>query len=84
MDIQHNNIKGKNIVVTGASKGMGKAIAAAFAADGAHLFLCARNAAQLNKTVAELQLQYPEVVIKSTTARSICKRPNDGFWQMDK
>ncbi len=68
MDFQHNNIKDKNIVVTGASKGMGKAIAAAFAAEGAHLFLCARNTAQLNTTVAKLQQQYPGIIIKSTTA----------------
>ena len=68
MNFLHSNIKGKNIVVTGASKGMGKAIAASFAAEGAHLFLCARNAAQLNITVAQIQQQYPGVVIKSTTA----------------
>ena len=68
MNFQHSNIKGKNIIITGASKGIGKALAAAFAAEGARLFLCARNATQLNNTVAELQLQYPGVVIKSTTA----------------
>ena len=68
MDFKHCNLKGKNVVVTGASKGMGKAIAAAFAAEGAHLYLCARNAAQLNTTVVELQQQFAEVVIQSTTA----------------
>ena len=68
MNFNQSNIKGKNIVVTGASKGMGKAIATAFAAEGANLFLCARNTAQLNKTVAEIQLQYPGEVVKSTTA----------------
>lgn len=62
------NLKNKNIVVTGASKGMGKAIAAAFAAEGANLFLCARHAAQLNKTVAELKQQYPGTTVNSTTA----------------
>ena len=68
MNLNTSNLKGKYIVVTGASKGIGKAIAAAFAAEGANLFLCARNAAQLNKTVAELAQQYPEVTIHSTTA----------------
>lgn len=68
MNFNQSNIKGKNIVVTGASKGMGKAIAAAFAAAGANLFLCARNAAQLNKTVAEIQQEYPDVTVHSTTA----------------
>ena len=68
MNGNQSHLKDKNIVVTGASKGIGKAIAAAFAADGANLFLCARNAAQLNKTVAELAQQYPGVTIHSTTA----------------
>lgn len=68
MNGNQSHLKDKNIVVTGASKGIGKAIAAAFAADGANLFLCARNAAQLNKTEAELAQQYPGVTIHSTTA----------------
>ena len=68
MNDTQSNLKGKNIVVTGASKGIGKAIAAAFAAEGANLFLCARNEAQLNKTVAELAQQYPCVTVHSITA----------------
>ena len=57
-----------NIIITGASKGIGKAIATAFAAEGNNLFLCARNEATLNCTVAELQSAYPGIVIK---ARSV-------------
>ena len=44
-----------NVVITGASKGIGKAIAAAFANEGASLFLCARNEEVLNSTVTELK-----------------------------
>ena len=36
-----------NIVITGASKGIGKAIAEKFAADGHSLFLCSRSEKQL-------------------------------------
>ncbi len=32
-----------NVVITGASRGIGRAIAEAFAAEGANLFLCSRN-----------------------------------------
>jgi len=55
----------KNVVITGASKGIGKAVAAAFAAEGARLFLCSRNEVQLYQTVAKLQEQYPDTVIKA-------------------
>ncbi len=49
-----------NVVITGGSKGIGYAIATAFAAEGATLYLCARNEIQLNETVAELKIKYPD------------------------
>jgi short-subunit dehydrogenase len=55
----------KNVVITGASRGIGKAIAAAFAAEGANLFLCSKNEKNLNKTVKELQAGYPKIIIKA-------------------
>ena len=58
-------LQDKNVVITGASKGIGKAIAAAFAAEGANLFLCARNEVQLYNTLATLQTHYPQIVIKA-------------------
>ena len=57
--------KNKNIVITGASKGIGRAVAEAFAAEGAHLFLCSRNEVNLYNTVAALQTKYPAAVIKA-------------------
>ena len=54
-----------NIIITGASKGIGKAIAAAFAAEGNNLFLCARNEATLNDTVTALQKKYPGIIINA-------------------
>src|SRR3954467_10961767 len=36
-------LRGKAILITGASQGMGKATAEAFAAEGARLAICARN-----------------------------------------
>ena len=44
-----------NVIITGGSKGIGKAVAAGFAAAGANLFLCARDEFELYKTVASLQ-----------------------------
>ena len=40
---------GKNIIITGASKGIGKAIAELFAANGHNLFLCSRGEVSLYK-----------------------------------
>ena len=57
--------KNKNVVITGASKGIGRAVAEAFAAEGANLFLCSRNEVNLYNTVAALQTKYPAAVIKA-------------------
>jgi short-subunit dehydrogenase len=57
-----------NIVITGASKGIGKAVAEIFAANGHQLFLCARGEVTLYNTVNELQTKYPDAVIKAKPA----------------
>ena len=53
-----------NVVITGANKGIGKAIAIKFASCGYNLFLCARNLELLNETALEIQAKYPSVKIK--------------------
>lgn len=56
---------GKNIIITGASKGIGKAVAEIFAANGHNLFLCARGEAALYKIMEELLTKYPSVTVKA-------------------
>ncbi|MDR3466821.1 MAG: SDR family NAD(P)-dependent oxidoreductase [Xanthobacteraceae bacterium] len=48
-------LKAKNVLVTGGSKGIGRAIADLFAAEGANVAICARNAGEVEATVKALQ-----------------------------
>ena len=52
-----------NIIITGASKGIGKAIAEIFAAANHTLFICSRNEIDLYKAVEYLQTNYPNATI---------------------
>jgi 3-oxoacyl-[acyl-carrier protein] reductase len=46
-------LKGLKAIVTGGTKGIGRAIAQTLATEGAHVALCARNADEVANTVAE-------------------------------
>lgn len=50
-----NDITGQIAVITGASRGIGRATALAFARQGVHVAVSARNADELNSLVAECQ-----------------------------
>ncbi|MFZ4592425.1 MAG: SDR family NAD(P)-dependent oxidoreductase, partial [Ignavibacteria bacterium] len=52
------SLKKKNVFVTGASSGIGKACAEAFAALGANLLICARRIDRIEKLANELHKKY--------------------------
>jgi 3-oxoacyl-[acyl-carrier protein] reductase len=50
-------LKGLNVLVTGGTKGIGRRAADIFAAEGANVSICARNAAEVTETVVSLKKQ---------------------------
>ena len=53
-------LKGKNVLVTGASAGIGAALAEAFAARGATVGICARRADRLDEVLARCRAHSPD------------------------
>lgn len=68
-----------NIIITGGSRGMGKAMAFEFATVGAHIILCARNVDQLQKTKAEIVEKFPTCTIDVFSADLSVKTEVEGF-----
>jgi len=68
-----------NVIITGASKGIGKAIAEIFAADGHSLFLCSRSEVVLYKTLEELTTRFPAATIKAKSFDLSKKEEAIGF-----
>lgn len=54
-----------NVIVTGGSKGIGKAIAEIFAANGHDLILCSRNEVSLYKAMEDLSTRFPAITIRA-------------------
>ena len=70
-----------NIVITGASTGFGKSVAARFAAAGYRLFISSRNAVKLYAAVEDLMNHFPDTVIKARPFDLSKKEEAQGFGQ---
>jgi short-subunit dehydrogenase len=75
-----------NVIITGASKGIGKGVAQVFAAHGHNLVLCSRNEHQLYKTVEDLMVTYPGIEVKARPADLSVKAEARAFgdWIIEK
>src|ERR1700748_1927241 len=62
----HIDLSAKRVIVTGASRGIGAAIARAFAREGVRLAICARSPEAIGAVGKEAKLLGAESVISST------------------
>ena len=53
----------KNIVVTGGSRGIGRAIIEKFASEGLHVVTCSRNWQDLQNVKKEIEEKYPQIAV---------------------
>lgn len=68
-----------NAVITGASRGIGKATARVFALHGYDLYLCSKNEEQLLQTIEELKTEFPGVSIDGK-ALDVSKKQQAGLF----
>jgi short-subunit dehydrogenase len=81
--INQYNSSSMNVIITGASRGIGKAIAAIFAANGYDLCLSSRNEVALYKAVEELQTRFPAITIKARAFDLGKQAKKLGSWILD-
>ncbi len=57
-----------NVIITGATRGIGRAIASTFADAGYNLIVCARSQSDLEKLKKEFSNSFPDIAVKSKVA----------------
>ena len=62
-------LKGKKVIITGATRGIGRAVASLFASEGADIGLCARSAEEVGEAVRELSDRGVKVVGEAVNVR---------------
>jgi 3-oxoacyl-[acyl-carrier protein] reductase len=68
-----------NVLITGATKGIGKSIAMNMAKNGHHLALCARNEADLDLLEKEIKSLYPKLKVYTKVANCAIKTDVHSF-----
>ena len=79
-------MKGKNIMITGASSGIGRSVAEALAAKGGHLILCGRRENRLKELQAQLDTPSHLLVFDVGDRKTVFEKINslpDAFSSID-
>lgn len=75
-----------NIIITGASKGLGKAIAEKFAANNWNVYMCARNEHALFSARDELSESFPGIKVAAKafdlSVKEEAQALENGFWNL--
>lgn len=66
--MEQGNIKKPIAIVTGASAGIGKAVATAFASEGWEVLICSRSQQHLDVATRDILIQYPSAIVKNRVA----------------
>ena len=82
-------LKDKVAIITGGGRGIGRAIAIAYVAEGARVVIAARNTTQLDEVVAEIEAKDSEVLAVPTDVRirseveNLVQKTVDQFGRID-
>lgn len=72
-------LKNKTALVTGSTRGIGKAIALELAREGVHVLINGRNNDDVERTVTEIQDMFPETEPKNATADLVDPRQREAL-----
>ncbi|WP_168123656.1 SDR family oxidoreductase [Paenibacillus sp. HB172176] len=72
-------LKNRTALVTGSTRGIGKAIALEMAREGVHVLINGRNNDEVERTVAEIQTAFPETEPRNATADLVDARQREAL-----
>jgi len=77
-------LSGKVAIITGASRGIGKAIAKEFVANGASVVICGKDKTKLDQTVKELgAFAIPADITKESEVQNLINKTVEKFGRLD-
>ncbi|WP_289137554.1 SDR family NAD(P)-dependent oxidoreductase [uncultured Brevibacillus sp.] len=74
-------LQNKTALVTGSTRGIGKAIATELAREGVHVLVNGRNPAEVERTVHELKAEFPATSPQNATADLVDKQQREALFE---